>query len=394
MTVQDTLDAELDELLSESEASASERASASFDQLAGGKPLVLFGAGGIGRKTAAGLTRLGTPPLAFSDNNPQLWGTQIQGIPVLSPQQAAERYGKTAAFLVTIWRGEGTDRMGDHLRQLAELGCDVAFPFGFLYWKHASAFLPHYALDVPQKVLQQRDAVRAAFQRFADPQSRREFLAQLHWRLRLNFDGLADPVQHEIYFPEDVCTPRADEVFVDCGAYDGDTLQALLARPGSDQYQAIALEPDPASYGKLTAFCQSLPPQTQQRIKTLAYGAGSEAGTAYFDATGLPSASRSDSGTLIEIETLDRLLEQQPCTYLKMDIEGAEPDALIGARKTIHRDHPVLAICVYHQQDHLWKIPNLIASFADDYDFLLRPHLLEVWDLVCYAIPKSRRVSP
>jgi len=77
-------------------------------------------------------------------------------------------------------------------------------------------------------------------------------------------------------------------------------------------------------------------------------------------------------------------------TYLKMDIEGAEVDTLAGASRVI-RDHaPVLAICCYHCQDHLWRIPLPIHSLNPDYRFFLRPHDLEMWDLVCYAIPSGR----
>ncbi len=53
---------------------------------------------------------------------------------------------------------------------------------------------------------------------------------------------------------------------------------------------------------------------------------------------------------------------------------------------------PVLTICSYHKQDHLWRIPLLIHSICDGYRFFLRPHLLEVWDLVCYAVPENRLV--
>ena len=75
--------------------------------------LVLFGAGGIGRKTLAGLRALGIEPLAFADNNPALWGKRVNGLQVLSPQEASARYRKTAVFVVTIWSGEGRDRMRD-----------------------------------------------------------------------------------------------------------------------------------------------------------------------------------------------------------------------------------------------------------------------------------------
>jgi hypothetical protein len=73
-----------------------------------------------------------------------------------------------------------------------------------------------------------------------------------------------------------------------------------------------------------------------------------------------------------------------------MDIEGSEMDALAGASRIIREQGPLLAICVYHKQDDLWKIPLLIHSLNPEYRFFLRPHKLEVWDLVCYAVPKAR----
>jgi hypothetical protein len=87
----------------------------------------------------------------------------------------------------------------------------------------------------------------------------------------------------------------------------------------------------------------------------------------------------------IDQETFDSLP-----SFIKMDIEGAEIDALNGARKTIQRAQPILAICVYHKPDHLWSIPLLISTFSDNYRFFLRPHDEEGWDLVCYAVPRKR----
>jgi FkbM family methyltransferase len=392
-TMREALRAQLASLLEEDITAADERSATAYDRIAGARPVVLFGAGGIGRKTAAGLAELGSPPLAFADNNPALWGKRLGAVPVLSPAEAAERFGGDAAFVVSIWRGEGVDRMGDHVRQLRALGCDCVLPFGFLYWKHADRFLPHYALDLPRGVLEAREAVLHAFDLLSDDDSRREFVGQIRWRLHLDFDGLADPVSHPIYFPEDVCTYELEEVFVDCGAFVGDTLQQYFARPASECFRAIALEPDPQSFRRLSAFLDSAAAGVKDRVQALSCGVGSRAGSAFLDATGLPSASLAQQGTPIRVETLDRLLAEQRITYLKMDIEGIEPDAIEGARSVIVRDRPVLAICVYHRQDHLWLVANLIDSFGGDYDFFLRPHLLEVWDLVLYGIPAARRVA-
>ena len=112
---------ELERLLSEGVERAAERERTSFQQCT--EPfqasLVLFGAGGLGRRTLAGLRRLHMEPLAFADNNPRLWGTTVDGVAVLAPAEAARRYAATAAFVITIWSGQATDRMAD--RQLTQL---------------------------------------------------------------------------------------------------------------------------------------------------------------------------------------------------------------------------------------------------------------------------------
>jgi hypothetical protein len=87
---------------------------------------------------------------------------------------------------------------------------------------------------------------------------------------------------------------------------------------------------------------------------------------------------------------LDDLLAGSRPTYIKMDIEGAEPDALAGAQRTIRQHRPVLSICVYHTQYHLWSIPLLVHELAPDYRLFLRPHDADGWDSVCYAIPEER----
>ena len=163
------------------------------------------------------LRKAGIEPHAFSDNNSALWGSEIEGVSVLSPSEAANRYGKNSAFIVTIWRGEGTDTMAERCEPLRQLGCDKVVDFGAVFWKFPDLFLPHYSFDLPHKVLHQANEIRSAFKLFEDLDSQKEFIAQIRWRLWLDFDGLPRPVQHEIYFPQDLVTVSESESFVDCG---------------------------------------------------------------------------------------------------------------------------------------------------------------------------------
>ena len=377
-------------LLSEGISAAIERENTAFDRLTGplGRSLVLFGAGGLGRKTIAGLRRVGIEPLLLADNNPALWDKSIDNVKVVSPQEACARYGKTAAFVVTVWGGEGHDRMNDRVDFLRKLGCETVITFGPLFWKFPKVFLPHYAAAPAHEVHQQADAVMKAAGLWEDDASRREYESQIRWRLFFDFDGLADPVIHPIYFPSDLFSLTEDEVFVDCGAYDGDTVESFVSHAQAGFRKIIALEPDPTSFAKLSRKVSGMPARDSITLHQAAVGASN--GTILFSGDGLPSSSVGSGSMEVRCMALDDIALPDAPTYMKFDIEGAELDALAGARRIIEQHAPVLALSSYHKQNHVWEIPSLIQSFNPDYRFFLRPHVPDVWDLVCYAIPSKR----
>jgi FkbM family methyltransferase len=77
--------------------------------------------------------------------------------------------------------------------------------------------------------------------------------------------------------------------------------------------------------------------------------------------------------------------------FLKMDIEGGEHAALKGAKKTILRDRPQLAICIYHGQDDFWRLPLLLEKWCENYDFGLGHYSYALKETVWYGIPRELR---
>jgi FkbM family methyltransferase len=178
---------------------------------------------------------------------------------------------------------------------------------------------------------------------------------------------------------------------VDCGAYDGDTIRGFLEQSKGRFRKIVAFEPDPESFRRLSETVASLLRGDSIELHQAATGA--EKGVVAFNADGSLGASVGSRALAVDCVTLDEVLQDAAPTYVKMDVEGAEIDTIRGASRII-RDHaPVLAVCSYHTQDHLWAIPRLIHSIRPDYRFYIRPHLMEVWDLVCYAIPPERGIS-
>jgi len=88
--------------------------------------------------------------------------------------------------------------------------------------------------------------------------------------------------------------------------------------------------------------------------------------TLRFDTGGSSSKISQEGDVTIEVDRLDDIIDEK-VTFIKMDIEGAEPQAIDGARETIAKYHPKLAISVYHRKDDLWAIAQQILAIREDY---------------------------
>ena len=366
------------------------RAAMLFDDLSvSSDSLVLFGAGALGRYTLSGLRKAGIQPIAFADNNPKLWNQRVDNLEVLAPADAAALYSKRAVFVTTIYNGSGPRR------QLADLHCR-AIPFAALFWKYSDVFVPESGIGLPQDMLDSCSEIEACYRILADDASREELRQQIRWRCTLDYGVLSPPRDpRNIYFEPDLIRSRDDEVFIDCGAFDGDSVRAFLQQRGERFSQVYATEPDPANRKAFDAFASDLPDAIRDRITLWPYAVGKESARVRFKATSTAGSKVDASGTYeAECRSLDDLLMERQVvpTYIKMDIEGAEPEAIEGAANTLRQHAPVLAACLYHRCDHLWRIPLLINKLAPDYKIFIRRYAEECWELVCYAVPASRLI--
>jgi FkbM family methyltransferase len=376
---------QLDFLLRETPVEARARQGSAFDTLAAGRrQIVIFGAGRLGRAVAQGLAGTDLEPVAFADNNPRVWGTSIDGLPVLSPQQAADRHSERAVFVVAVWHPSTKPLMSALLDQLRQLGC-TGVPFPVLFWRHPGPFLPYYFWDVPETIIQQGSDVRGAFELLADEPSRHSFVTQLQLRLRADFDCIGSPVEGDQYFPG-LFSMTANECFVDCGAYNGDTIQAFVGQSGNHFRKVVAFEADQAVLPVLRSFMRGMGDRAV--LKSVAVGA--QNGVVRFAGNGIGGGCVSDSGTEVPCVRLDDALAGESVSFIKMDIEGAELQALEGAQRSIWRDRPVLAVCGYHKPDHLWRVLASLKTAAPDSSLFLRSHCTDGLDTVCYSVPPER----
>ena len=353
------------------------------------QPIVLVGAGRLGRKMlAAIITGHPTDTVSmFADRDPAKIGTTVDGVRVMALLSAVMHY-PDALYVVTIWGAQNNHRIADTERELRGLGVQHIESFGSVLRRYAPTE-SHYFIG-PADFTQ--DNPMAGGIEWADAQSLDVYRANLQARLTGTVSDLPEPVSGPTYFPTDLFRYRDDEVIVDGGAYDGDTLRAFLAtkRPFRQWY---AFEPQPESASRFTEHLAHIPEAQRSRV-TLAHAAlGASDGMAYFDPISSVDAAIVPAhvpGVSIPVLAYDCIGFSQAPTVVKLDIEGSELDAIQGMRETIRRHRPVCAICVYHRPDDLWKIPAALHALMPDARFYLRPHLSEGWETVCYAVPPER----
>jgi FkbM family methyltransferase len=385
----------LEQLLQETPAAAAARAAQAFDRAASpfeGR-IVIYGAGQLGRRMLRGLRANGSDALAFVDRNPASWTTAIDGLPVYAPQEAARRFGSDALFVIAVWHPVLSGGLQAIAAQLVEMGCSRVLPFVPLAWKYPREFLPNYLWDLPAGVLGAAADVRRAFNLFEGRRSQSEFLRQLEFRLTADFRCLRDPDGDPQYFPRHLFRPLPAESFVDCGAYTGDTLVEFADWTGGRFHKALAFEADPGNFAELERTVAG-DDRLRGRVRAVPRAVGRERCKVRFAASGMGNAAISDAGDIeVDCGPLDELLADVSPTYIKMDIEAAEMDALLGAAAVLRRSQPALAICAYHLQDHLWKVPLRIHDLLPAGHLLLRPHCADGFDLVCYAITPGRELD-
>lgn len=177
--------------------------------------------------------------------------------------------------------------------------------------------------------------------------------------------------------------------FIDCGAYIGDTIEEAVRFLGDRLLRVIAFEPDERNLQSLSDRMNRLNIK-EDRLLLIQKGSYSKKAVLHFSSSN-SSSSISDEGDVeISVDAVDSVTgEQDFVSFIKMDVEGSEKESLLGAAKTIQKDSPILAVCVYHKPEDLYELTELIQELTRgaEYRFYLRYHGPDLRELVFYGIP-------
>lgn len=341
-------------------------------------PLLMLGVGTLGEYYYELLTRRGIR-IADVVVHSEYWTPQktFRGLPVLPIDCALKKYSEMN-IICAIQYTKLAEQAKENLLSTGKVRHVFTYDTGCTHWGfHSFSY---------NDLLLNRSAYSWLYDELADPLSRDTLIAYLNQRISGKTGYLEKVYDAHHLFPPDIIQMDEGEILVDCGAFDGASIldfeNAMHSAGLSISAPIYAWEPDALNRERLLENCQKFP-----TLKIIPFGAWDKQTTLKFsNDSGATSRIGGTGSTQIQVDSLDHVLHEDKVTYIKMDIEGAEMEALKGAAQTIQRWRPKLGISVYHKTSDLVQIPAFIRSLIPDYKLYLRAHSYGANNVLLYAI--------
>ncbi len=333
--------------------------------------LILFGASKCGMDYFKLFQEQGIHIKYFADDNQQKQKELLFGLPVISLKEAVSKEG------TIVIASYGPEKLLTRLRSISPEAAARAVLVDF--------YLYEGGLDYYRYFEDHYEQLNDVSSLLSDEKSNKVLTHLLQYKIsrkrQLIEDIREDPSLQ--YFDPSLIKTTPHEVFVDAGAYAGDTVEAFLKKADDKYDRIIALEPDDINFRKLVEKYGS-----RRNINCYPVGVAEKDGEVHFSASGDWTSSVDTEGDItIPVRSIDSLLDGSPVTFLKADIEGMEKEMLRGAEHSIRRYRPKIAIAVYHKKEDIFEIPLMLHKYNPEYKFYLRHYTEMPIDSVLYAIP-------
>jgi FkbM family methyltransferase len=233
-------------------------------------------------------------------------------------------------------------------------------------------------------ILEHKVRYQQVYDRLADETSKQHFAKVVAFRLNMDLEqmrGFSLAIDRQYFEP--FLPVSLNGVFVDGGGYDGQTTTQFAA--WNPTYRKVHyFEPLPAmmkvSRGNLAGL---------HDVNFVQKGLFSRNDRLRFQTGAGPANSLSPTGQIeIEVVRLDDEV-REPIALLKLDIEGAEHEAIQGAAEHIRSETPTLAVCIYHDQRDFWRVPQRVLQINDRYNLFVRHYTESVRETVMFFVPKN-----
>lgn len=234
--------------------------------------------------------------------------------------------------------------------------------------------------------LEHAEELQTVYDMLADEYSKKVYANIINFKISGKIHYLMEVTtpKSEIYRKVIHLTPN--EVYVDLGAYNGDTIKEVLQFTRDKYIRIYAIEPDRKNYKKLAKYTDGMP-------NVYTYNA-----VAWCTDTEVPFATKagrqsavSAFGQTVPAIAVDSVLQGKVATLIKMDVEGCEREALWGCAQTIAHYNPKLMVSLYHRNEDIFSLPLLIQKLNPNYDIYIRHQLyIPAWETNLYAVPKKK----
>lgn len=252
----------------------------------------------------------------------------------------------------------------------------------FLRYSKLELAPPPFILDFEKDFLENKKEYEKTYELLEDEKSKEIFTKVLNFKMSFDFDFMKGFTNNhsEQYFDKDIIPNIKNINFLDGGAYVGDTLPQIIEN-FPDFNKIYCVEPNELHINIAKRDFPNL-----KNVEFINCGLGKE--KTYGEDTAKNQQQASHDYQALNIDTIDNLIKEK-IDFIKLDIEGAEQDAIIGAKETIKKHHPILAICIYHKAEDWYKVPQLVLDIKKEYKVYLRHYMEGIFETVMYFIPNK-----
>lgn len=336
------------------------------------RPIALYGMGDGADKILRVFADKGIKASTVFASDEFVRGHSFAGFRVQKLSEVVERYGEDIVIVLSFasQRPELLERFYELDARFDLVAPDVPVAGGGLFdleFVHAHA-----------------DEFQRAYDWMADETARQVFSDIINFKISGKIDYLrhCETDKDEVF--RNILKPHGHECFADLGAYNGDTIRELLSYTDGAYDSITALEPDKRNFNKLSRYAEEC---LTGKVELVQAGGWSEDTVLTFAAKAGRNSALAKQGIPTQMRSLDSVLGGAPCTMLKLDVEGAEHQALLGAAQAIKSHHPRLNVACYHRNEDLFDLPALLKELDPSYKLYLRHHpYVPAWDVNLYAV--------
>jgi len=283
---------------------------------------------------------------------------------------------------IILWTSTGSPL--EVKQKLDEMGFKNISYLAFYKYSVFDLVHPPFITDFEDNYRNNSEQYNYIYKLLGDKKSKEVFEKVINFKITFDYEFMEGFTNnHEGQYFDKELIPEIKEIsFVDGGGYVGDTATEIV-KNYPDFKKIYLIEPIPENIRIAKRELGHL-----ENIEFLTCGVSNKKETLYFNEEKSFSSIYGKGTQSVEVNTIDNIVKER-VDFIKLDIEGAEQDAIEGAKETIKNYKPILAICVYHKAEDWYKIPQKVLEIENDYNIYLRHYMEGIFETVMYFIPKG-----